>query len=226
MRALLLVVVIACGGPAAPVIANQTATVAPVAVPDVRFAMKVVVSDSDFMKRVATEVGAGVGDIHAYVDGWHDPASGGIRDDYLVAPDREALDRYFQALAKRGFRLPEDRELAYQQLPDGSWRSFYLERDAAIRGAMIEKVRRSYDDSTGRPAVLLDLTEAGGRVLAELTKRITGRKLAILVGGTIRSVPVVTAPILEGRVIIVMSGTNASELEREADALVDVFKQR
>lgn len=68
----------------------------------------------------------------------------------------------------------------------------------------------------GEPAVVLTLDAAGRATLAELTRRYLGQPLAILVDGELRLAPVVSEPVLDGRVAL----TGFDSLG-EAEALVD-----
>src|SRR5262249_27305361 len=82
----------------------------------------------------------------------------------------------------------------------------------------------SNDANTGRPVVLLDFTREGGEQFGEITSRIAGGKLATMVGGEVKSAPVVNGPVRGGRVQITMGGGDLDKQEREASALVGVLK--
>jgi preprotein translocase subunit SecD len=54
----------------------------------------------------------------------------------------------------------------------------------------------------GQPAVVLTLSEAGRATLGELTRTYLGQPLAILVDGELRLAPIVSEPVVDGRVAL------------------------
>ena len=74
-------------------------------------------------------------------------------------------------------------------------------------------------DGNGLPAVGFSLSPEGGRRFAEVTRKNTGRQLAIVLDGRIQSAPVIENPITEGQGVIQGSFT-----AREANDLALVLR--
>ncbi len=167
------------------------------------------------------------------VDQWR-PEDGGKdhTDYYLFAYSRATLDEAFALAKQRGWTLPDGMHVAYERVeaPAGArdqrvyWRSYVLADLAEIDGNSIVNAVRSYDPNTGRPTVLLDFDREGGRKFGDLTSRIVGRKLAIVVGGDVKSAPVINSAIRGGRASIAMGTNDPERQEREADALVTILR--
>jgi preprotein translocase subunit SecD len=149
------------------------------------------------------------------------------RDQFLTAPDREVLVRYITELAAadRGFAPPADRELALGQV-DNKWRTYLVHRRVELDGTSIASASMVYDPTTAQPFVLIEFTRTGAVALADLTARITGKKLAMLLDGVVKSAPVINATIHGGRASIAMGGGDPVEQEKEATALVRTLQQR
>jgi hypothetical protein len=86
--------------------------------------------------------------------------------------------------------------------PGGVPRVHILDRDGAMEHVKILEATPSADDFGGR--VNAALTKEGDAKFAELTGRLVGRKLAILVDGEIQSAPIVMEAIHGGRVQITL----------------------
>jgi len=146
---------------------------------------------------------------------------------------RVAIETYLRHLAEADptrFKLPDDRELGFELIqprreakdPRPVWRSYYLERGAALTGSSITNATSSNDPNTDAEIVLLDFGRDGGRVFGELTARITGKKLATILDGRIRSAPIINGPIRGGRASIWLGSDERAE--REANELALVLK--
>jgi hypothetical protein len=148
---------------------------------------------------------------------------------FVRGPSREAIEQAVSAAG--GWQLSPGAQITYERV-DGwdprdrtYWRSHELAREVPIDGSMIADARASYDPSTNRPIVLLDFTRAGGQRFGELTERISGRKLATILGDRVRSAPIINGPIRGGRASITMGGSDPRQQEHERDALVAVLRQ-
>jgi len=196
--------------------------------------LKVVDHGAAYMQRLAAHVAADPtardAEIRAERDSWAGASGATYLDDYLTARDRRVLERYLDDLAAKDptLAVAADRELGFERVEptDGPprWRTYYLEREAALTGAAIENATASHDPRTQRPVVVLDFNRAGARAFEDLTMRIVDKKLAILLDGTVRSAAVITAPIRDGRASITMGGASAASQAREAAELVIVLK--
>lgn len=220
MRALVLMVMFACGTPPLrPMLANESTTPAPTTV--VRgFEIKLVVERSAFMDRLLARAArdrmVGV----AY------PSN----EEYLTGGKRDEIERYVAKLAAAdpAFRVPRDHELAFQYLPGrigGSWRSFYLTGADTIKGEMIDYAHGSMDPSTTMPIVVVNFKPAGSLALAKLTEKEMGTRLAILVGGTVRAVFVVILPITNGQLQFVLRYADDDTMLREASELAEAINK-
>jgi len=144
---------------------------------------------------------------------------------FLYAAQREALEQTIANAATQGVH-PEG-ELVFEHVdgPRGKyWRTHQLGREVVIDGGMIALATKSFDPNTNRPIVLLDFTPEGARRFCDVTARLVGRKLATVLGGTVRSAPIINSRICGGRASITM-GADLDDVEREASLLAAVLSQ-
>ena len=179
----------------------------------------------------AQQIGAS-GEVTVEVDAWRGDQGPAVEDLYLRAPTREALVQAIERARQQGWAPARGREIAFEHVepydPEAvpHWRTYEVSSLVEIDGTMVADATMSYDPNTNRPIVLLDFTEAGGHAFAEMTTRLTGKKLAMMLGNRIQSAPVVNSPIHGGRVSITMGGPAGGEerAEREAVMLVGVLR--
>jgi len=82
----------------------------------------------------------------------------------------------------------------------GTVQAFYVHNEVLISNADIAwAVVSSWE---GRPVVELTLTESGKEKFAQVTKENVGKRMGILVNGELLLVPVIQAPILNGKAVI------------------------
>jgi preprotein translocase subunit SecD len=215
-----------------------------------RLEMKVVDDGSDYMKKLAARVpgdpDAQAVEIRAEVESWTSVDGVLHVDRYLTAHDRAKLSgaqlirRYLAALAAKdpAFVIPNDREIGFEFIESGTgsrlvgaipgvrpmWRTYYLERAAALSGAAISDASASFEPTTHRPIVLLELDRHGTRVFADLTARIVGKKLATVLDGWIKTAPIINGAIGGGRASITMGGDDPQRMQRAATELAEVLK--
>ena len=150
---------------------------------------------------------------------------------FLMSESKELLQRAIDDALERGFTLPSDAEIAFERVDPPQyrrdarpyWRTYLLSKEVLIDGSMIANATKSYDPYSSRPMVLLDFTEEGGDKFCEITARISGRKLATMLGGLVRSAPIINGRICGGRATVTMGGSDPEAQEREAAALVSVL---
>ncbi|MDQ3335582.1 MAG: hypothetical protein M4D80_10485 [Myxococcota bacterium] len=185
--------------------------------------MQEVVEGSDYAKQIGERE-----DVKIEVDQWHPEDGGGLHTDlYLMAWSSDAM-----AAAVAGYQPPEGTQLAFEWVEPGGYRpeakpfvrSYLVKTEVAVDGTMIASAVGSYDPSSGRPIVLLDFNREGTQRFCELTERIAGRKLATIVGGRVKSAPIVNGRICGGRVSIAMGAADPVRQESERDALVAVLQ--
>lgn len=171
--------------------------------------------------------------ISAGLDQWRAEDSGEPHEDfYLLGPERAPLERYFARLAASDPQLaiPPDRRLGFERMspeqPGGRplWRSYLLERKPVLTGAQVSNAEPTSDPNSNRAIVMLELSREGTRVFGDVTARITGRKLAIVLDGLIKSAPIISGPIRGGRASITMSGDDPRAQERDAKDLALVLR--
>ena len=166
-------------------------------------------------------------DVKIEVDQWRPDDGGEPHTDLYLRS--HSIDAMQAAIA--GYQPPAGMELAFEWVeppptaedPRPFLRSYMVSSEVAIDGSMIANATRSYDPNTNRPIVLLDFTRAGGQRFCDLTGRIAGNKLATIVGGRVRSAPIINGRICGGRASITMGGYDPMQQEREANALVAVL---
>ena len=148
---------------------------------------------------------------------------------FLMADSRAPIEA---AIRAQGFQIPAGQEIAYEDLeplegarnPRSYVRAYLLASEVLISGTMIESALGSFDPNTGRPVVLFDLDSQGADLFCDLTRRIAGKKLALVLGGKVRSAPVINGAICGGRASITMGGHDADRQLRERDAIVEVLR--
>ncbi len=100
-------------------------------------------------------------------------------------------------------------EVLYDTSPD-PWQSTGLD------GANFKFASVTYDQF-GAPQVAIQFDDEGGRKFEDLTERLTGKQLAIFVGGEIVSAPRVNQKIVGGQAVITGAGTLQDALQLAND---------
>ncbi|MBA3392225.1 MAG: hypothetical protein H0T89_06255 [Deltaproteobacteria bacterium] len=180
----------------------------------------------------AHEIGAS-DDVRIEIDQWRSEDNDVRTNAYLEAYNLQALERVVAAAKARGWSVPAGQELAFEAVegypgnedPRPSWRSHLLASEIVIDGSMIANATRAYDPNTNRPIVLLEFTREGGDRFCEITARLVDKKLATMLGGRVRSAPLIVGRICGGRASITMGGSDPRAQEREATALAAVLLQ-
>lgn len=104
------------------------------------------------------------------------------------------------------------------------WRTYYLERAVRLTGSAVSNAIATWDQTTGRPEVVVDFNRYGGRLFGDLTAANVGKKMAIILDDKVSSAPVIQGAIRQGRSTITVGGSNAQQQEEEAKGLVNVLK--
>lgn len=71
-----------------------------------------------------------------------------------------------------------------------------------LTGKDLQKSSVSFNSQDGKPEIILQFTEEGGKKFGEITSRNIGKKVWILLDGQILTDPVVQVAILDGRAVI------------------------
>lgn len=202
-----------------------------------RLELRVVEHDSAFMKALyahaheddrAAALGVGVD-----VDVWsHDAAGRRFQDYYLVAAERDAIERYLGELAAadRRFAVDDGHEIGYelrspiQPEDEATWRTYYLSSRAELDGGAVAHAEVVISPMTNRPVVSIELDAGGATRFAEVTGAHVGEKLAVLFDDRVYMAPVVMERIAGGRLTIAMGSGDFGQAERDAAAMVDSLR--
>jgi len=135
--------------------------------------------------------------ITAQTDRWTGASGLPIDDVYLVGPSPAAIERYLAS--QPALAVPHDRRLVFERIDASRWRTYLVFPTTELDASSIAHAETGTDPNTGRPIVTLDFTPDAARHFGELTARIVGHKLAVLVDGTVISAPIIRTEIRGGR---------------------------
>jgi hypothetical protein len=194
------------------------------------------VIQSDALKRLVV-LGLANGDVKdpaepkVEYDQWHAETGDTQHDLYVYGHDRKLIEAAIAEAERQGWTPPPNTEIAYERIdpspeakdPRATWRTYFVSTRVEVDGADIENATGTFDPNTNRPIVLLDFTREGGRRFGDLTARIVGHKLATLLGGVIKSAPIIESPIRGGRASITMGAGDPRHEEHERDVLVETL---
>lgn len=154
--------------------------------------------------------------VKAEVDRWQAESGSALTDFYLTADAPKTIQKFVLDVGAKdpALLIPPDRELVYQQLDSGEWRTYLVFPTAELDASSIERSEVSF---AAQPTVTVDFTPTAARHFRDLTARITGHKLAVLVDGTVVSAPVINGEITGGRAQITFSPS--SHMAADAAAL-------
>ena len=182
---------------------------------------------ADAAARVRAAGVAGVRD-HSFPFG----RNGGV-EIALIAEERDLLERTLAragVVAPPGFalglehvervRADDDADDRPGGLPASYWRTYLLELPVQLDGDDVASANIMSDPMTGRPEIMLEFTRKAAERFADLTERSVGRRLAIAVGGTINSAPVIESRIAGGRARISMGGSDPRKALADAQSTV------
>lgn len=102
------------------------------------------------------------------------------------------------------------------QLDSTHWRTYLLERETQLESDHILATRVSVDKKTQRPVVSITFTDEGGELLAEVTRQNVDRRLAMVVGQTVHSAPMIKESIPGGRLQLSMGPLQSYEESLQA----------
>lgn len=147
---------------------------------------------------------------------------------------RRVIEQYLAGLAAQDpqYVVPDGGQIAYEliqpvsgdEVKEPFWRTYFLDSAVLLTGSSVSNAFTIFDPQTNRPEVLVEFNRYGTRAFGDLTSKNVGKKMAIILDDKVASAPVIQAAITGGRSNISMGGGNATEQQREADALVAVLK--
>ena len=145
---------------------------------------------------------------------------------------RRVLEEYLATLPE-DLRIDGDHELSYEEIvprgnqtgtTENTWRTYYLLRTAELTGQSVAEASPSFEATTNRPVVIIEFDRQGGRRFADLTTKIVGKKLAIILDERVNSAPTIDEPILGGSAQIRMGSFDSISAQREVEDLVNVLR--
>ena len=175
------------------------------------------------------ELPAGVSVKRDSYDGKH---LGTVNYTTLVSTDLAALQRLFAGLPA-GSKVPLNREILFGKIfstdDSGStgplFETYLVHRRAGVTGSHIHEAEVQWDERTGRPEIGVFFDKQGAELFTRLSEQCIGRRLAIILDGTVNSAPVVQDRITGGRVRITLGGfRDPLALQNDAKDLVGVLR--
>ena len=146
---------------------------------------------------------------------------------------RDVLEKYLAALFARNpeLKIDDNHQIGYEKLSQrpgsteaATWRTYYMHRTVELAGSAVSQADVVFNPTTNRPEVLITFNRYGGRRFGELTSKNVGRKMTIILDDKVSSAPVIQASITGGRSTITMGGSDANQIQTEAEDLVAVLR--
>ena len=124
-----------------------------------------------------------------------------VTDFYLTGRTPDTLRLYMSDLAKDDPELgvPAGREVVFGKITPLLWRTYLVHADAELDASHLANAAVTLDPESERTLVTFDFTAEGTRLFGEITARISGHKLAVLVDGQVTSAPVIHGAIEGGK---------------------------
>lgn len=145
-----------------------------------------------------------------------------LPDDFSM----ETVDR-LNALLKD--KLPPDTVIAFEAQYDPmthkatGYVPYLIHRKAEVTGEMLKNAQVNVHDN--EPYVSLTFDSQGAQLFGETTTKHTGKRMAILLDGTVTKAPVIREPILGGQAQITLGYGNYADLLKEAEDLTLVLQE-
>jgi len=126
-------------------------------------------------------------------------------------------------------KLPADDEIAFETQFDPVTKRitggipYLLHRKAEVTGDMLKNAQVNVHNN--EPYVSLSFDPTGSTLFGETTTKNVGKRMAILLDGTVTKAPVIREPILGGNAQITLGYGNYSDLIKEAEDLSLVLQE-
>ena len=126
-------------------------------------------------------------------------------------------------------KLPEDTEIAFEAQYDPITHkatghvTYLLNRKAEVTGEMLKNAQVNVHDN--EPYVSLTFDTQGTQLFGATTTTHTGKRMAILLDGSVTKAPVIREPILGGQAQITLGYGNYANLLKEAEDLTLVLQE-
>lgn len=121
-----------------------------------------------------------------------------LNSPYLVSDDRKKLLRHFEG------RLPPTHQILLGEEPGqgekkSAYRTYLVKSPILMTGEGVVNARMQLAPTTGAPVVVFEFDEESARRFADLTGRMKGKRMAVVVDGFVRSAPLIEQRIPGGR---------------------------
>lgn len=183
--------------------------------------------DLPFMRDAARRAQDAGGDVKGEREQWYAEDGPSTEAWYLVATDRSVLERHVAGLTPDA-----DHYLAVERIdphPDAEgretrWRTRLLsQRDAMVSPQLVD-VDVQINSQYGRPEVLIEFGAKDAALFGQLTNRLIGRPIAIVLDGVVSSSPIVRSKIPGGKAVITMGSGDLAREQQEAEDLANVLR--
>ncbi len=133
-------------------------------------------------------------------------------------PDTHVVGYQFHPVYENKAEEIIDEERSY-------WKSYYVFEKVALTGDYIQEARVAVDQQFNRPYVALNFDSKGAELFGELSANNVGKRMAIMLGDTVKSAPAFNEAIPGGRAQINLGSMQSyTEILRDAEDLVIVLR--
>ena len=142
-------------------------------------------------------------------------------------PYREYIGKLNRAL--RG-RLPENHIVSFEKAPGtlsfqaGGALPYIIDKNTGLTGANLEDASVGFDPDTNQPEAQFRFDPRGRKIFADLTGRIKGKKMAIILDEEVKSAPVVEERIPGGNTRIRLGSGDYDALMEEANMITSALR--
>lgn len=126
--------------------------------------------------------------------------------------------------------LPEGYNIAFERSIDKKTNEvlsqfpYLLQITPGVTGEDLEDASVAYDQQSNTPYVALSFNSAGAKLFDELSGKMIGKRLAIVLDGNVYSAPVIQARISGGTAQITLNGSNSDDMLSQATELALVLR--
>lgn len=126
-------------------------------------------------------------------------------DKYRIAVDLPGLQNVSEAVSLIGstaqLSFKEEAPIA-PEIATNTPAFLRLTKETGLTGQDVKKASVTFNQENGQPQVLLEFSEKGTKLFADISTRNVGKSVAIYLDQDILSAPVVQTPILDGNAVI------------------------
>ena len=139
---------------------------------------------------------------------------------------REYIERINKDLKSH---LKENRRIAFEKAPGtlslqaGGGKPYVVDKNTGLKGNHLEDAAVGFDQDTNQPQVQFRFAPRGRKIFADLTGKIKGKQLAIILDEVVKSAPVVTEKI-PGNPRISLGSGDYESLLAEAEMIASTLR--